>query len=261
MNNIKFTVVFSVCGFLLSFVSGLFSRAGFGIVFLHALLFGVLFCILSFGILYVYKKFLTDDTGSPAAEPAGEKKTGGMVDITIQDEDLPNEENAPQFFVGSNHLMLKKNDYSSLSENSGTEKDVLPVQNPVAGSEDNRTAEKQKNDNTEDTKAAGFIPVALQESAQNLTGTESMAAVTSEKNMVSESPDGETVVQGDEDLDELPDMEDLQTDENNNPDLVEDSDFSQERGNKESGTTGEKDIKDVALMAKAVSTLLSKDAD
>src|SRR5574344_542969 len=168
--NIKFFAVFSACGFLISFVSGLFSRSSIGIVLLRALLFGVVFCGLAVCIQFIFDKFLAvDQAAGETPDAPEEKKTGGLVDITVQDEELPQEENAPQFFVGSNHQLLNKNDYSVHGEGSGQEEQPV-AESPAASAVPNVPSSAAKTAAVEKEKQ--FVPVSFAETAKNLTGTE-----------------------------------------------------------------------------------------
>ena len=118
MKNIKFVAICAASGFILSLICGFFSKSGFGRIFLIALLFGVIFGGLSFGISLIYDKFL-DVEASGAENPAGsegfsvaaapEKKTLGQhVNIIIQEEPLEQSGNTNHYDVGENHQIIIK---------------------------------------------------------------------------------------------------------------------------------------------------------
>ena len=88
-------IIISVCvGFLLSFFVGLFSGVSFGVVVLRALIFAVLFGALGFGLRIVFLRFLLDSSDMETSS-----HQGSVVDISIGDEPLVEDENGPDFYV------------------------------------------------------------------------------------------------------------------------------------------------------------------
>ena len=64
----------------------------------------------------------------------------------------------------------------------------------------------------------------------------------------------------DETIDDLPDLQDMKSDdEEADEELVEDSEFSRKGEKTHKNSKAENDVKDAALMAKAISTVLAKD--
>ena len=112
MKNMKFILGFSVFGFLLSIFSSFRTVArSMGTRFVIAIGFALVFACLAFAIQFVLSKFVTTESYAPSEEGAPVVQNSGNshpVDIVIQDEDLPSEENDAQFFVGSNHQMLTR---------------------------------------------------------------------------------------------------------------------------------------------------------
>lgn len=254
MKNSKFVIGFAACGFLLSFVAGLFSRSGFVHIILMAAIFAVVFGGLAFFIQFLMDGVLSIDGQAAPAEAAAESvpKTGGVVDITIQDEELPAEENSPQFFVGENHQMLNKNDYSAdgiddtgfSRKPESQEPEVDTIHDSDTAAPETKTAENGSSDDSDD----GFVPVPLQETAKNMSGTEAAAP-----------SDDDILNLEDDTLDELPELKDLKPADPDDDGVVEDSDFSNAGDTKKSDAKAE--IKDAAIMAKAISTVLAKDKD
>ena len=127
MRGAKFIGLFAACGFILSFVSGLFSHSSILSVLLKALIFAVIFGILGFGISFIYGKFLSDGSGGDfqgdytvdSSTPAVSSSVGQNVDITIQDEELRPSESENHFVVGDNHQMLNDSDVRD-TENTGS---------------------------------------------------------------------------------------------------------------------------------------------
>lgn len=86
----KVYVASGALGFGLSFFTGLLSRASFSVVLLRALVFGVVFVLLSLLAGFLLKRFLPElfeETPEPAA--ADGPLPGAKLDITIQDEENP----------------------------------------------------------------------------------------------------------------------------------------------------------------------------
>lgn len=114
MKNVKVIAGFSVFGFLLSFLFGLFSRSGFFRVLLSAFLFAVVFAAMGFIVQYVFKNVL--DMGMDS-EDSGFSETqssvGQHVDITVEEEDIPESGDDSHFMVGTNLQMLNESDYGS----------------------------------------------------------------------------------------------------------------------------------------------------
>ena len=60
MRSAKYIGLFAACGFVLSFVSGLFSHSSILSILLKALIFALIFGVVGLGISFVYSKFLSD---------------------------------------------------------------------------------------------------------------------------------------------------------------------------------------------------------
>lgn len=237
MRGIKIGAVFAVCGFLLSFVSGLFSHTSILSVLLKAVLFAVIFGILGFGIDFIFSKFLggegADDFGTGTASDnsgsAKQNNTGHLVDITIEDEDLEKSTSDNHFVVNESHQMLNESDLEN-----------------KAGSDSGDGAAPEN----------GFVPLKNLETLKSLSGKEAVhpdsAVVPVESVVKTSSGDG---------LDVLPDMNNLsfENDSNSSTDESEvetDDDFvSSAQVHKHNDEPTE--IKDASLMAKAISSILS----
>ena len=119
MRSTKTIGLFAACGFVLSFVAGLFSHSSILSVLIKALIFALVFGALGFGISMVFSKFLdigtsgdfqgdyvTDSVtgGAPASAPV----TGQHVDITIQDEELKPSSSDNHFVVAPLFYLRRK---------------------------------------------------------------------------------------------------------------------------------------------------------
>lgn len=235
MKQVRFIAGFALGGFLISFFFGFFSHGGIGRMLLFAFIFAGVFAIVGFAVQFIASAFLHIGGETEAADASG--TTGNNVDIVVQDEELPTEEGAPDFYVGGNHQMLNKEDYGG--ENGRTALDgsidTIHAENGAAVSD---AQTDQSND--------GFVPVGLHESAETISGKE--AGV--------DSDDGFSLK--DDTLDDLPDLEDLAP----SGEIVEDTAFSAASDTtKKSDKASKYSEKDTTLMAKAISTALAKDKD
>lgn len=105
MINPKVIVGSAMVGFFLSCFVGFLCRAGIPVILLRAFIFALVFGALGFGANFVAGKFLfaqdADVSMSDVSEkPASaQRASGGTIDITIADEELPSEENSTDFTV------------------------------------------------------------------------------------------------------------------------------------------------------------------
>lgn len=236
MKGFKIAGVFAACGFLLSFVSGFFSHTSFISILLKALIFCLIFGILGFLIEFVFSKFLIDENtgdfsasiGSTNENSSNVKSTGQLVDITIEDEELERGGSENHFIVNENHQMLNDSDITKKADNTEN--------NPGEVSNDQ----------------PGFVPLKKFETVQNISSKEAV------------NPDSviyrseESDVKKDDGIDTLPDMNNFTTEDNGTSGSVDsetESEFVSSGSRKNSDEPAE--IKDAALMAKAISSILS----
>jgi hypothetical protein len=257
MKNIKGIIVFAACGFLLSFAAGLFSHGGFGHIILMAVIFAVVFGGLAFLIQFLMEGILRVDAQPSPSAPDGESesssKKGGLVDIVVKDEDLPSEENSPQFFVGANHQMLNKSDYSPADRTPEKNAEKIDTINEPAGIP-SAAAKREPSEEHGSGSNDGFVPVPLQKTAENISGRGAVQGEPPQTATVYSNDDLEHLE--DDSLDELPELQDLKTTESDE-NVIQDSDFSK-AGNKNESKSGST-VQDAQLMAKAISTVLAKD--
>ena len=261
MRNVKFVAAFAVCGFLLSFVFGLFSHSSILSILFKAFVFSLCFALLGFGIDFVFSHFL-DDQGSTSefggdtvSVSAPASSNGRMVDITIQDEELPPGESQNRFIVGENHQMLNDSDLKrsgSVAVHSTREHEPEKNDSEMPKSEN---AVQSENANASDN---GFVPIKPKETFQNVSGKEAVASAEVQSVSTGASSSGSK----DDELDILPDMSNFALDSpshsGSNDDVGTEEEFvSSSRAGKGDGEGAE--IKDAALMAKAISSVLSDD--
>ena len=244
MRSAKYIGLFAACGFILSFVSGLFSHSSILSVLLKALIFAVIFGLLGFGISFIYSKFLSDGSGGEFQSdysadtsyvPSAGSALGNNVDITIQDEELRPSESENHFVVGDSHQMLNESDVKNIEKGSDQE------QRPE------------------------FVPLRNFETVKNFSGTEaSTPGMQTTPEESSEAVSAPVPSRPDEDeLDTLPEMENFAFGEDSGSDSgsdvivpsgTSDSEFVSSSSSRK---TEEPEVKDAALMAKAISSVLS----
>lgn len=278
MKNLKFIAGFSIFGFLLSIFSSLknVSRS-FGGRFFIALCFALGFGILAAAIMFVTQKFVLaentadiSDSGNSSGKNPNNSVSGSQpVDIVVQDEDLPSEDGGPQFYVGENHQMLNDEDLQDMKKVSE------PEETEDSGSSELR--QKKEAENISETAAqikkensssvnAGFVPLNFAENPSNISSVESKSVndVKSSPESDDSSASGEN---NSEALDVLPDLDALSeavpAAGSDSSGFSENSDFSENK-NTVSASSGDSSTEkssgqDAELMAKAISTLLSKD--
>lgn len=248
MINPKNICISSCVGFFLSFFIGLVSpEVHFPHFFLRALIVALVFAILCVGITFVYQKFLSDEnvSDSVGSDPLIAKNPGSVVNIVVDDTNLPDDGMSPKFTVMNSHSPLG-NEMGSVpsSEETSSEKksEGLSASDAEALSKESVPSEPKE---AEPSSENSFQPVSL--------GSTSGDA-TKQKNT-----QGNDSVQ----LDELPDLGGLESvgggssasDLSSSDGLVRDSDFAT-GGSKmtEQPVNGETNV-----MARAIQTLLAQD--
>ncbi|MGI5057750.1 hypothetical protein [Treponema pectinovorum] len=241
------------CGFVLSFLTGIISSNAFVIVLLRAFIFAIVFAALAVGISLIYEKFLS--SGEEVSEVKSEKAVAGNVDIVVSDENLE-DDSGPQFFVENNRQKLKGNEVEEEQDSTKTENPkIIEPENPVIA---NPVSEKPVKQQTQET----FVPVNLA-NVQKVSSSSAATEVVAPVKPVSpsgEESEGTSV----KEVDDLPNIEDLSTDEKNDDinDIIEDSDFAASAKSsigKSLPNSTEVSIQNADVMAGAIRTLLSKD--
>lgn len=280
LKNATLTAIFAGIGFLLSLIIGLFSPVYPGVLFLRAFIFAIVFAVLSFCIRFVFGKFVSVADNSSDAVAASDdtpKATGSVVDITLPDEDLPTEDHAPQFKVGSNYQMLNKSDFAPKTISHSTD-DLLQG----AGASLSAASASTKNIINKDTPpdvvntaqqtAPVFTPTPLGAATSSETlstqdaSTASVAQSSGESkpsDKTSATPVQATSKHDDALLDELPNIANISAGESDSSgEVLEDTDFSKQ-GSKtalQKKPTGMENT-DTLLMAKAITTVLASDSE
>lgn len=131
--NFKPVVFTCIITFVLSFFVALISGAGFAISLLRGLILAVCFGALSVGISFLFSKFLNDGSYSQASSDVQHETNlppiGNKVDITINDEDLQEDDFSPKFVLTGQNQMLNEEDVGS--ETKKQEKPEVALETPV----------------------------------------------------------------------------------------------------------------------------------
>lgn len=289
MISTKTILIAAGCGFVLSFFIGLFSRNPFLSVVLKALLTALVFAGLSEAVFILYKKFLSDDVSdsddslASTADDKNEKSGfvgGSAVDISVEGEDLNEDDSSPQFKIDSAKKTFSVNNsfgVKSETKSSESEKnDLRQNQNADFGISSDSTAdsESETQNETENVKRASENN-AKNEVTSSAQATSSFVPLDPGKmehiSSANVSVAAEKKSSTEEELDVLPDIADFSSgkksdDVGDAP--VRTSDFVSGE-NSFSGTSlfsgksfsgGEyTPNQDAETMAKAIKTLLSKD--
>lgn len=246
MKNIKFVASFSVAGFILSLLFGLFSGAGFLHILINAIIFALVFGVLSFGISIIYDKFLAIDGDGNGEDKLAESENpdlstvkttpvlGQNIDFVVHDEELEQSGNSNHFDVGENHQMLNETDYNH-----------------------------QQSQNESNAGKNEFVPIRNLETVTNFSGSESITpGESANRKKVAES-----IISENDSLDVLPDMTEFavakpKSDDDSETIVVSDSEeasFVHSATDLKTSDNGTGEVKDAALLAKAISSILAEE--
>jgi hypothetical protein len=223
MFNFKMVVAAACVGFLLSFFTGLFSGIGFGLVLLRAIIFAILLAGLFLAIKFVFERFL--DMGEFENSPVpSEVNVGTMVDVTVGDDELTEEDSAPGFYVDAK--VAPKS-----TEPEEVKVSVEPKsEDSTSSSVSSIEPQKQEGDELPNVQSGSFVRSDIQ-------------------TMTSSSMSSDIDETSDDQLDSLPEF----NDEKKGSTDFENSSF---HGSSSMIDTG---AQDAEAMAKAIRTILSKD--
>lgn len=261
----KNVVIPAVIGFVLSFLISLIATHRFGSALLRGVLFAVAFGVLAVGITFLYSHFLDDGSDGASSGPSDKKKadakTGSVVDITVADENLAEDDQGPKFYVANNKHSLGSEDTTDLAAQNGskdTESNIddagedmenIPAAGGGAGSKSSAPSDVTKKQDT------AFKSVELGKPFPASSGAEG-------RESSSEDDDGSS-------LEDLPDIGEFSAstkegEEAADDDIIEDSDFA-EKGQQNGARSAEfpdgskAKNHDAETMAKAIRTLLKKE--
>lgn len=262
MFNPKNLATSAAVGFVLSFLICVVSTHKFGVALLRGCIFALVFAALDFAIEFVYAQFLDDSQGSdsleekkPAQKSAG--RSGSLVDITIDDENLTEDDQAPSFAVSANasgSVPYGKppviEDSPVVSSEPAVTAGAAPVQNSVSAP-DAPVAEKSE-----------FKPVQLGQKIENVTPVNSTPEPASTSRKAQAAAEREASMR---EIDSLPDIGGISDDSGSasEPEVIDNSEFARE-GQSVSAPSPLVDSSDVVkqdtkIIASAIRTILKKD--
>lgn len=243
MFNLKNVAASAGVGFVLSFLISIISTHRFFVASFRGIIFAVVFALLAFAAGFLDKKFLSVETLSDSKDEVGKKpvsKPGSVVNITIDDENLTEDESAPSFDVSANKNFF--NGGGSVGTASKIEEKTEDV--PAAGS-------LQKEDSSVDESIENAVPVADSSGIERTEPEIKVVATSSEKAAQSQE------------IDALPDIGVFSGESDDDEGVINDSDFAQTESSEKlpsAPTDGKVSVEqDTKTIASAIRTLLKKD--
>lgn len=240
MKKLIFNVSFAAFGFLLSLIVGIVSPVTIGVTLIRAFIFAAIFAAISVGLQILFKTVLStsEEQGDGLAADGDAKNVGSVVDITLPDEDLPTDEDAPRFYVGASHHMLNESDYNRPV--------VLPEQKQAAAVSAGKNDVPASAQSPVQNNPVGFTPASLENVAQSNANPSGMEDLPSIKDFnIGNDDDGSAIVE-DTDLTEE-EQESAYT-----PPVMNSA--------PPKNVSANIDNKDTVLMARAISTVLANDS-
>lgn len=295
----KKIIIPAVAGFVLSFLISIISIHKFSRSLLRAIIIGIIFALLGFLIDFLDSKFLSVDENDLAfsnPQNSSEKTRGRMVDFTVDDENLTEDDKGPSFAVSLNKVPLseknKKNlksdsENQNLQENSSSDS----ANSQSSASFKTQSAESQKTETSsksaDDLSAQNstFSSVSLGEKFETKDFSGKIIDGTNENSSNSNSSNSENLnsqnqnLQNeenssqksnfDEEIDSLPDFSDnvekKSVGENDiNDDIIETSEFAQDGiydayENTSSSNDAAASNHDATTIANAIRTVLKRE--
>ena len=276
MRSIKALIVSASFGFLLSFVFGLFSHAAILIILLRALITAAVFAGLGFGISFVSDKFLFEDSDSSdisvESVPVSNPAVGSRVDLYVHDEELSPGDSENNYYVDDNSKqMLNVSDMKTSSVPVFSQPQVSPAEDvsappaspesPAAGGMPAMEAPAASApDFSQGAASGGAAPSQEATSQTPAAGVEggSAQAPAAAQSAPSQSS-------GSEGLDTLPDMSSFVMETSSSSSEEDDNDSSVESDShfattvSHSSGSSDAGIQNAAVMAKAISSVLSSE--
>ena len=244
MFNLKNVAASAGVGFVLSFLISIISTHRFFVASFRGFIFAVVFALLAFVAGFLNKRFLSVETLLDSKDEAGKKpfsKAGSVVNITIDDENLTEDEAAPNFEVSANKNFF--NGGGSVGTASKIEEKAEEV--PDADS-------LPKADSTSvDEPVENSVPAADSSAPEKTEPEIKPAAMAAEKSVQSQE------------IDALPDIDVFSGESDDDGDVINDSDFAQSDSSEKlpsAPTDGKASVEqDTKTIASAIRTLLKKD--
>ncbi len=237
MFNSKMVVAAALVGFLLSFFTGLFSGVGFFFVLLRAVVFAVAFALFFLVVKFVFERFL--DIGEFDSTPTSpEVNVGTMVDVTVGEDELPEEDSAPGFYVDAK--LSPKNNEAKPSVNTNQER-LSSIDSSIQNGQEEGIQEQQISVSKQQESTSSNITAPVQGGGFVRSDVQTITSSSLQSK--------DEVISSDEELDDLPEFNSVTKD-------VTDVESSPLRGD---SPMIDKGVQDAEAMAMAIRTILSKD--
>ena len=291
MIKIKPIIFNAAAAFVFSFFTALCAKSGLPIALLKALIFAVIFGGLAVGVQVLYGMFLSDGGAAPQETQEEQKAVGTKVDLVVSEEDLPDDKDAPAFFVDGRRVVTDDDvggakgspAFQDVSDggaiNAAQQNEALAAAEKVRETKAAENIEKKAQEISQanaDAKASAaeeakpaFAPIDLAAKPQPAqVNEESVPEAVSSGDEASKAASAKS---GDPELDELPDIigfggggGEAAGSAPAQEDVIEDSEFAQDGSVKVHRQTeladGKiADVKDAPVMAEAIRTILSKE--
>lgn len=248
MINPRIITVSAGIGFCLSFLIGLIFKVNFLSLLFRAVIFALVFAVVVAIACIVFDKFLSNESNydSELAKDSSSNATGSVVNITVDDDNLPDDDYAPKFSVGNNRQALSSSvfgdDEKSSVDDISSSKESNSVNEAETSGDDSSVVNSSVTNGSESVtvsqnKDDSFQPVSLTDVSKPSENT------TSSK--------GSSNV-----LDDLPEIGELPSSVSSDSDSVDVAKSS----DSSSGAISSSD-QNTQLMAQAIKTLLAKDED
>ena len=262
--KVKNIAVAAASGFILSFLICAISTHRLGVSFFRGFIFGLVFGVLAFAIDFLNSKFLEVDVGIGADVDESSKgrqaggSSGSLVNITIDDENLTEEDQAPVFDVSSGRQVFSYKTEQRGQDAAPAEPVAPPATEPVPASATSAAPVEQ---GTGPAAKAEFTPVQL--------GT----PIAEGETVKNDAPHASEAVSakkatGVKEIDALPDIGEFSSQDNDISDsnsvasVINDSEFAQSGDMKASAAMtegGDMMKQDSKIIASAIRTLLKKE--
>lgn len=264
MFKVKNVAVAAASAFVLSFLISAISTHRIGVSFVRGLIFALVFAVLSVAIDFLNSKFLEVEGGISSDVEEGVRKgqsgssSGSFVNITIDDENLTEENQAPAFDVSSGRQVFSYKTEPRGQDAAPAEPVAPPATEPVPAS---ATSSAPVEQGTAPSAKAEFTPVQL--------GT----PIAEGETVKNDAPHASEAVSakkatGVKEIDALPDIGEFSSQDNDISDsnsvasVINDSEFAQSGDMKASAAMtegGDMMKQDSKIIASAIRTLLKKE--
>ena len=284
MIKIKPIIFSASAAFVFSFFTALFAKSGLPVSLLKAAIFAVIFGGLAVGVQVLYGMFLADGGAAPQETQEEAKPVGGRVDLVVSEEDLPDDKEAPSFFVDGRRVVTDEDvggaktapAFQDVSDGGAIS--AAQQNQALAAAEKVREAKAAENieikaqgisaanaQAAQEAKPA-FAPIDLAASGQGAAVSEEAVPEVPH----AEEPKAAPSKPSDPELDELPDISGFSGGGDGaapaaaHEDVIEDSEFAQDGSVKvhrqtELADGKVADVKDAPIMAEAIRTILKKE--